>query len=260
MKPSQLAVQLYTVRDYILDQSAFAETIKRLKAIGYPAVELIPSDTISDREIATICAGNGVKIASAHVPGNLLLERPEEIVKKMEVLSADIAVYAYPAGVDLSSRPEVERLADRLERSAQVLGQAEVTLAYHNHAIEFTRLDIELAFDVIRTRAPGLSFELDGYWVQYAGMSPRLWIRELGSKLVSFHLKDFGVASKHGEPPFMTELGQGTLDFRMLVSDSERQGCRWFIVEQDLTPGDPFESLERSFRYVQKELLEPETV
>jgi len=68
------------------------------------------------------------------------------------------------------------------------------------------------------------------------------------------HLKDFGVAPKHGGPPFMTEVGQGNLDFRSLVADAEKGGCRWFIVEQDFTAGDPFDSLEISFRYVRDEL------
>jgi hypothetical protein len=44
MKYSQLAAQLFTVRDYLLNASAFADTIKRLKVIGYPVVELIPSE------------------------------------------------------------------------------------------------------------------------------------------------------------------------------------------------------------------------
>jgi hypothetical protein len=38
------------------------------------------------------------------VPRQLLLERPDEIVKKMQVLGADLAIYAYPAGVDLASQ------------------------------------------------------------------------------------------------------------------------------------------------------------
>ena len=257
MKNSQLAAQLFTVRDYLLDPSAFAQTIKRLKAIGYPAVELIPSETVSDEEVAKICGEAEVKVAAAHVRGDVVLERPEAIVKKLQVVGATLAVYAYPAGVDLSSRPEVERLADGLERSAQVLRQAGLTLAYHNHAMEFFRLDGELVYDVIRKKAPALFFELDAYWVQYGGMSPERWIRELGSKLVSIHLKDFGVAPRHGEPPFMTEVGQGNLDFRTIVAEAERAGCRWFVVEQDITPDDPFDSLERSLRYVQSELVAP---
>jgi sugar phosphate isomerase/epimerase len=82
-------------------------------------------------------------------------------------------------------------------------------------------------------------------------------VRNLGDKLVSLHLKDFGVASKYGEVPFMTEVGQGNLDFRILIADAELGGCQWFIVEQDITPGDPFDSLELSFRYVHDELAKP---
>ncbi len=257
MKSSQLAAQLFTVRDYLLDPSAFAQTIERLKSIGYPAVELIPSEVVSDEEVAKICGQAGVKVVAAHVPGQAVLEQPETVVNKLRVVGANLAVYAYPAGVDLSSRTEVERLAHRLEQSAQALKQAGMTLAYHNHAMEFFRLGNELAFDVLRKNAPTLSFELDAYWVQYAGMSPERWIRELGSTLVSLHLKDFGVSPKHGEPPFMTEVGQGSLDFRTLVAEAELAGCGWFIVEQDITPGDPFDSLERSFRYVQNELVAP---
>ena len=257
MKSSQLAVQLFTVRDYLLDPSAFAQTIKRLKAIGYPAVELIPSETVSDEEVAGICREAEVEVAAAHVRGDLLLQHPEAIVKKMQVFGASLAVYAFPAGIDLSSRPEVERLAEGLERSVQVLRKAGLALAYHNHAMEFFRLDGELVYDVFRKRAPGLLFELDAYWVQYAGMSPERWIRELGGKLASIHLKDFGVSPKHGVPPFMTEVGQGNLDFHAIVTEAERAGCKWFVVEQDITPGDPFKSLELSFRYVQNELIAP---
>lgn len=255
MKLSQLAAQMYTVRDHLQDSSAFARSIERLKSIGYPAVELIPSETVSDADMARICREAAMKIVSAHVTGQVIIQRPEEVIAKMQTLGAEIAVYAFPAGVDMSSCSEVERLADRLSESAEGLRRAGMVLAYHNHAMEFCRSGEELAFDVLRTRAPALSFELDGYWVQYAGMNPEQWIQKLGGRLVSFHLKDFGVSPRHGEPPFMTEVGNGSLDFRAITSSAEAAGCRRFIVEQDITPGDPFASLEQSFRYIQKELV-----
>jgi sugar phosphate isomerase/epimerase len=260
MKLSQVGAQLYTVRDHLKDPSAFAETIDRLKFFGYCAVELIHSETVSDREIAEICGAAGVAVAAAHIPGEVILERPEAVAEKLNTVGAKIGVYAFPRGVDFGSRKEVEMLADRLEQSAAFLQREGLTLAYHNHAMEFARVGQDLAYDVIRSRAPGLSFELDAYWAQYGGMSPERWVRNLGNKLVSLHLKDFGVATKQGEPPFMTEVGQGNLDFPTLVADAERGGCQWFIVEQDFTPGDPFDSLEISFRYVQKELVEPGAV
>jgi sugar phosphate isomerase/epimerase len=257
MKLSQVGVQLFTVRDYLKDASAFARTIDRLKGFGYQAVELIHSEAVSDHEIAKICAAAGVAVAAAHIPGEVILERPESVAEKLNIVGAKIGVYAFPRGVDFGSRSEVERLADGLEQGAAFLQREGLTLAYHNHAMEFARLGKDLVYDVIRSRAPGLSFELDAYWVQYAGMSPERWVRKLGDKVVSLHLKDFAVASKHGGAPIMAEVGQGNLDFRTLIADAERGGCKWFIVEQDVTPGDPFDSLEVSFRYVRDELVEP---
>jgi sugar phosphate isomerase/epimerase len=53
----------------------------------------------------------------------------------------------------------------------------------------------------------------------------------------------------------MAEVGRGNFDFSVLVAEAGRAGCEWFIVEQDVTPGDPFDSLERSFRYVRDRLV-----
>jgi len=255
MKLSQVAVQIYTVRDYLSDRTAFARSIERLKEIGYPAVELIPSDKVSDKEIAQICRDAGVVVAAAHVPGKTLLEQPQAIVEKLQILGAKLGMYAFPGGIDLGSSAEVNRLADQLQNAATVLAGAGLTLAYHNHAMEFSRLNGELVYEILAKRAPSLSFEFDTYWAQYGGVSVEQWIRNLGSKLVSLHMKDYGVPAKHDEPPFMAEVGHGNLDFPTLTAAAEQVGCPWFVVEQDFTPGNPFDSLELSFRYVRDTLV-----
>ena len=257
MKLSQVAAQIYTVRDYLSDSSAFAESIQRLKVIGYPAVELIPSK-IGDKELATICRDAGVMIAAAHVPGKTLLEEPKAIVEKLQTLGTTLGAYAFPGGVDLSSADQVDRLADQLQNAAAVLAGYGLVLAYHNHAMEFSRLDGELVYEILSKRAPSLAFEFDTYWAQLGGVNPERWIQKLSSKLVSLHMKDYGVPANHDDPPFMAEVGYGNLDFPALVSEAEKVGCQWFVVEQDFTPGNPFESLEKSFRYVKEKLVKEE--
>ena len=255
MKLSQVAVQLYTVRDYLKNSDDFARSIERLEEIGYPAVELIPSDAVSDKEIAAICRDAGVTVAAAHVPGKTLLEKPQAVVEKLHAVGAKLGVYAFPGGVDLGSATEVNRLAEALQNAATVLSGAGLTLAYHNHAMEFARLDGELVYQILSKRAPAMSFEFDTYWAQYGGVSPERWIEKLGTKLVSLHMKDYGVSPKHDDGPFMAEVGHGNLDFPTLVAVAEKVGCQWFVVEQDFTPGNPFDSLALSFRYVKEKLV-----
>jgi sugar phosphate isomerase/epimerase len=256
MKISQVAAQLSTIPDHLLSSSDFSRAIIRLKAIGYSAVELIPSDKVKDPEIVAICGDAGMTIAGVHVHESVLLAYPEVIAEKLETLGTKMAGYAYPVGVDLGSKLEVEQLASRLEQSAAVLQRAGLTLAYHNHAVEFSRIAGERVFDIIRRTAPTLAFELDAYWAQFGGVSPERLAGDLHGKLAGLHLKDFGFDYRHNRP-FMTEVGNGNLDFPALVAGVERAGCEWFIVEQDETPGDPFDSLERSLHYVQHTLVAP---
>jgi sugar phosphate isomerase/epimerase len=259
MKLSQVAAQIYTVRDYLSNSSAFAESMQRLKQIGYPAIELIPSDKISDKEIATLCRDAGLTVAAAHVPGKTLLEEPKAIVEKLQTVGTKLGAYAFPGGVDLGSVDQVNRLSDQLQNAAAVLAGSGLVLAYHNHAMEFSRLNGELVYEILHKRAPSMAFEFDTYWAQVGGVNPERWIQKLGSKLVSLHMKDYGVPPKHDAPPFMAEVGYGNLDFPALVSEADKVGCQWFVVEQDFTPGNPFESLEKSFRYVKEKLVEAES-
>jgi hypothetical protein len=129
MKLSQVGAQLFTVRGHLKDSATFAHTIDRLKGIGYCAVELIHSETVSDKEIAKICGDAGVVVAAAHIPGEVILERPESVTEKLHIVGAKIGVYAFPRGVDFGSRLEVERLADGLEQSAAFLQREGLTLA-----------------------------------------------------------------------------------------------------------------------------------
>src|SRR5947209_19939390 len=107
MKLSQVGAQLYTVRDHVLDPSAFARTIERLKSIGYSGVELIPPDRVKDQEVARICSDAGVTVVGAHVHESVLIAHAEAIVDKLRNLGPRIALYAYVVAIDLGSHMEL---------------------------------------------------------------------------------------------------------------------------------------------------------
>jgi sugar phosphate isomerase/epimerase len=49
-----------------------------------------------------------------------------------------------------------------------------------------------------------------------------------------------------------TEVGRGVIDFGKIFAEGKRQGVDLFIVEQDQTPGSPFDSLKISIDYLKK--------
>ena len=47
------------------------------------------------------------------------------------------------------------------------------------------------------------------------------------------------------------EVGEGNLNWPAILEACKEANIRWYIVEQDVCPGDPFESLAVSLRNLQ---------
>ena len=104
------------------------------------------------------------------------------------------------------------------------------------------------------TDARYLQGEPDTYWVQYGGGDPVDWCERLQGRLPILHLKDYAIGAD--ARPTFAAVGQGNLDWPRIIDAADAAGCRWYAVEQDTCPGDPFESLRQSFDYIQGQLCE----
>jgi sugar phosphate isomerase/epimerase len=124
------------------------------------------------------------------------------------------------------------------------------TLCYHNHALEYSQRDGRTVLDDIfaHTSPEHLQAELDIYWVQAGGGDSAAACRRLVGRLPLLHVKDCTVTAK-GERQF-AEVGHGNLNITKILNAAEAGGCKWFIVEQDTCPGDPFECIKRSLDYL----------
>jgi sugar phosphate isomerase/epimerase len=249
MKLSKVALQLYTLRDFCDSAKGLAATLKKVKAIGYDAVEFVRSDFASNRDLRKLADDNGLAISSIHESGDRLLHHPQAVVEELAELGTDLAVYAYPAGVDFQKEAEVDRLTHRLQQSSEVFAAAGKRLVYHNHALEFAKHGEKLILEYIFTSAPRLFAELDTYWIQFGGGDPVRWISSLTGRVPLIHLKDYKFNPRKNIPE-MAEVGCGNLDFPAIIEAAQAAGCEWFVVEQDFCEGDPFEAIQVSLEYL----------
>lgn len=249
MKRSQIAAQLYTVRDFCKSPSALAETAAKLRAIGYGAVQVSGiSPDISPAEARTILSDAGLTICATHENGDLIRNNPLAVVERLKAMDVKHTAYPYPSNVDFSDMAAVKAMVSDLEAAGEVLREHGCHLSYHNHAIEFLRVGNETLMDYIaRATSPDhLGFEIDTYWVQFGGANPADWCRKASGRLPLLHCKDYGFGANN--QPFFAEIGYGNLDFQAIIAAADSSGCEWFIVEQDTCPGDPFASLEKSYK------------
>jgi len=255
MKLAQVAVQLYTVRNFCQDAAALAATAKKLRAIGYTAVQLSGVAPLPEAELAAIFRGEGLTICATHEPGAKILADPEAVIARLQALGCRYTAYPSPSGIDLGDAAQVEKLARQLDAAGARLHAAGLVLGYHNHAFEFVKFRGATVLDYLfaHTDPRHLVSELDVFWVHYGGYNVVDWCRKLRGRLPFIHLKDYGINTRNAHE--YREIGAGSLPFQEIIAEADAGGCEWFIVEQDETPGDPFVSLEQSFHYIKAHLV-----
>jgi sugar phosphate isomerase/epimerase len=254
MKIQQIAAQLYTVRDFAKTPPEIAKTLKKIRAIGYEAVQLSGLGPIGEKELRAMLKGEGLVCCATHEDSNMILNEPQQVVERLQKLGCNLTAYGWPAGIKFDTLPEVKSFAARLNAAGKVLHAAGQVLCYHNHQIEFRRLGgkpvLEILFE--ETDARYLQGEPDTYWVQNGGGDPVAWCKRLKNRLPILHMKDYTVNASN--QPTFAEIGNGNLDWPRIITAAEKAGCKWFCVEQDTCPGDPFDSLKQSFVYTKENL------
>ncbi|HEY3757175.1 MAG TPA: sugar phosphate isomerase/epimerase [Opitutaceae bacterium] len=250
MKRSQIGATLFTARDFCRTASDLAATARKLRAMGYEAVQHTWSCPVEPREAKSILNGEGLNLVSSHERGAMLLTEPEEAVERMRELGCTLTAFPYPEGVDLQSEAGVRDFARRLAHAGRVLRDAGMTLGYHNHDLEFRTFEGATILDFLFAEIGSdlMVAELDTYWVHVGGGDCVEWCRRLRGRLPFIHLKDLAQPAEGA--PHWTEIGNGVLPFPAIVAAAELSGCGQFLVEQDTCPGDPFDSLQRSFDYL----------
>jgi sugar phosphate isomerase/epimerase len=117
---------------------------------------------------------------------------------------------------------------NRLGKAARARG---ITLQYHNHAHEFVKYGDKYALEILlgETDPRWVRSQLDVGWVTRAGQDPVKWMKKLGKRIATIHLKD----TTKGPKPQWTEVGTGVLPLKAVVAQGKKMKIPWFVVEQD---------------------------
>ena len=141
-----------------------------------------------------------------------------------------------------------------------------IDLYYHNHHIEFMKLENgKYLLDVLRENAPTMGFELDTHWIHRGGENPVEFIKKYAGSVRLLHLKDYKIANVEmpdmrgadgmkqfvsaffDKPVRFAELGAGSLPLKACIEAGLAGGAEYFLIEQDDSYGrDPFDCLKDS--------------
>lgn len=149
----------------------------------------------------------------------------------------------------------VEAFIKEMIPVAKKLADAGMSFGYHNHNFEFMRFDGRLLMDRLIEDSPKeFGFILDTYWLQAGGVTPSDYIRKTAGRMKVCHFKDMQIVpdEKGRASQLFTEVGEGNLNLADCMKACVESGVSHIVIEQDICPGDPFESLAVSYKNLKK--------
>ncbi len=247
MEKAVLAAQLYTVREFTQTPRDLAATFRKVRAIGYEAVQVSAIGPIAPAELKAMLDGEGLTMCNTHTDYERLQQDLESVVAEHRLWGCrHVAIGSMPAHYRQGGEDGYRRFAHEAGEIGRALYEAGLTFSYHNHNFEFERFGRRTGLDVIFDESDPryLQAEIDTYWVQAGGGSPVAWIRKVKGRMPVVHLKDMVIQDR---TPVMAEIGEGNLDWPGILAACREAGVEWYAIEQDTCQRDPFESLAISY-------------
>lgn len=254
-------LNLYSLRKNITTEADFLATCQRLKAMGYSYVQF--SGAPFDAEmIVRVSRESEMPVYLTHVPMDRILGDTEKLMEEHALFGCkNIGLGAMPKDV-IKDEILCKETIEKLNAAGEKMRKNGFNFFYHHHHFEFFKHNGETVFDYMIKHAPYINFTVDTYWLQYGGVDVADFIKRLDGRIECVHLKDYMIdysvddTGKGSFKPRFCPVGDGTIRFQAAVEQAKKSGAKYFFVEQDNAPDfdDPFAQVERSIKYIQKEL------
>ncbi|MBR2263044.1 MAG: sugar phosphate isomerase/epimerase [Firmicutes bacterium] len=170
------------IESYLGLGDTLLEKFKKIKALGFDQVELLPVDLDNDPEdIKAWLKETGLEVTSIHA------EPSEDVIKKMAAIGGKAVIWASAPFCDKEEAEEVAQFLDKMADIAEPYG---IKIGYHNHSQEFYFTEGKTLEEHLLDGGSKFYIQLDCGWAQNGGMYPPNFIRKYKNRVLSIHVKE----------------------------------------------------------------------
>lgn len=258
-----IGIQLYSLRDVI--GKNIKDVIEKVAQAGFEEVETYGYEPkgsfwgLSPKDFKVLLDANGLSSPSGHfgfdnyiASGNL--DDIKSYIEASTILDAKYVVAPW-LGEDLrKNTDDYKKIAERLNKAGELCKSAGMSVAYHNHGFEFDKHGNTTGLEILLAETdPNLVyFELDLYWVVFAGQNPVDIFKKHPHRFKMWHVKDMHKTDKN----LNTEIGNGAIDFNSIFAEAKLSGVKHIYLEQETNyKPDHFGSIKTSIDYMNSSLL-----
>jgi sugar phosphate isomerase/epimerase len=231
--------QVWTVKDMLVKD--FPGTLKMMAGLGYQSVEMCsppgyessgfgPLMKLKAKEMKQIVEDAGLKLTSTHYVVDELrnhLEERIEFAKDSGQKQMILSSFWLPENATLT---DWLKSAEELNKIGEKTKKAGIQMGYHNHHMEFAKIDDTLIYDALMK-------ELDPEYVKMQfqvavisiGYKASTYFKKYPGRFISAHLADWSPSEKKEVP-----LGQGIVDWNDFFASIETGGAKNIFVEMGM--------------------------
>lgn len=262
-----IGLQLYTVREAM--EKDPVGTLEKVAKIGYNSTEGATYTGTTKfygmsaaewkrtlEKFGLIMPSNHYLLGQAEMNGKTIngtvLHGWDKAVDDAAEAGIKYMVCAYLFDSERGTIDDYKRISQQFNTAGERCKKAGIQFCYHNHDFEFVPQNGVIPYDVMlrETDKDLVKMELDLYWATKAKHDPVEMFNAHPGRFPLWHVKDMDKTEKQ----FFTEVGNGTIDFKRIFKAANKAGLKYFFVEQDVTPGSPFVSIEQSYKYIKQNL------
>ncbi|MBN1558934.1 VCBS repeat-containing protein [candidate division KSB1 bacterium] len=236
---ADVGLQLYSLR-FEFDKAGVAETIARVKAMGFQSVELSSYYSLKPEEFKKILQQNGLQSPSMLFDYQRFVDDLDGIVKEARLFGADYVGLAWIPHAAVFTREDLHKAIADFNRFGKQLKAQGVTFFYHLHGYEFASDEEGFFIDALMagTDPQYVTFELDAFWTAITGFDPVRVLQKYAGRFDLIHVKDLRprtVVSTSGGAPDETSvpIGSGCINYPALFRVAAKQNVKLYFIEDE---------------------------
>ena len=246
-----IAVQMYTLRD----AGSLDQQLKIVHDAGVRAVETVGTQNVSAAELKQLLDRYSIKAISSHSQLADLRKDLDGVIAFNRAIGNTTLVVPYlnekDRPTDAAGWTALGKELGQLAARVQAQG---MRLAYHNHDFELVDFNGKTGLELLFAAAgPDLQTELDLAWVARAGYDPAAMLKKFDSRMFAVHAKDNAPAGQNKDEGGFAAVGQGVLDWSVILPAAADAKVQWYIVEHD-QPRDPARIIQTGAEYLREHL------
>lgn len=221
-----IALQLYSVRKEC--EKDFEGTIKKISEMGYEGVEFAGYYGRSAKEIREILERYGLKVAGSHIGIDKLIGSEfERTLEFNSILGNKYLIIPYLPEEYTKTKDDLLRAVDLANEISEKVKALGMRVGYHNHAIEFNKINGETLWDIFfEIASKDVFMQLDTGNAMDGGVDPVEILKKYPGRVKTIHLKEY---------PFSAiAIGEGKIRWREIFELCETTGgTEWYIIEYE---------------------------